>query len=629
MPLRRFCGRTTPCAIYRFLQLTGSGVLRLHIFEQRLRGNLLRPHIFGLRPHNSSTVRNSQRLLDLRYFNQRIQFKTKRPNQSISYKYCKKPGHTIEKCYKLHEFPPDLKFNKNKRSASCVHIDASSSGLPSTPSQGSKTLDISAYGFTQEQYQHLMSLLQQSHIYPGANNDLSFGENTAYANFADLPNSSPSPTSAPYPPSPIPPHHVVPNSPSFTTDLPSTSPLVISHTPSVSLPVRHSFRISNPPPHLKDYVFPFFATKAPASLASKVTSAEFHMHEPQFYQHVASYLACQKAMLKEFQALDANHTWDIVPFPFTRSLYLANRSTRSNKGLMVPLKAFFYIYLFLFSIVLKAKEVSSSSSFLTVLTVYVDDIFLADDDVSELDVVKAFLDAQFKIKDIRTIHYFGTGSYYIFSWFSHGSVKLLADMGEPLSDLSTYRRIVGKLNFLQHTRPDIAFSVQHLSQFLPAPQVPHMFAAIHVLRYLFATPVMGILLFPGVDFSLKAYSDSDWTACAMSRMSIAGNFITLGGCPVSWKSKKQQTVSLSSTKDEYRALRQVVAEVSWLIWLLADFGVSISIPVSIFCDNQAALHIAKNPAFHERTKHIEIDYHYVRDSVISGLISLHYVASAE
>nr|XP_018632729.1 secreted RxLR effector protein 161-like [Nicotiana tomentosiformis] len=121
-----------------------------------------------------------------------------------------------------------------------------------------------------------------------------------------------------------------------------------------------------------------------------------------------------------------------------------------------------------------------------------------------------------------------------------------------------------------------------LSQFLQAPQVPHMLAVIHVLKYFSAAPALGVLLSHGADFSLRAYSDSDWAICAMSRKSVSRYFITFGGCPISWKSKKQQVVPLSSAEAEYRALRQVVIEVSWLTRLLADFGISISNPVHVF-----------------------------------------------
>ncbi|XP_018621995.1 uncharacterized mitochondrial protein AtMg00240-like [Nicotiana tomentosiformis] len=113
------------------------------------------------------------------------------------------------------------------------------------------------------------------------------------------------------------------------------------------------------------------------------------------------------------------------------------------------------------------------------------------------------------------------------------SVKLTLDMRAPVSDPSVYRRLIGKLNFLQHTRPDISFSVQHLSQFLQKPQVPHMMVALHVLRYLLHDPAQVILLSSSADFSLVSFSDSDWGSCAISCKSVSGFYITLGGSALS------------------------------------------------------------------------------------------------
>lgn len=171
--------------------------------------------------------------------------------------------------------------------------------------------------------------------------------------------------------------------------------------------------------------------------------------------------------------------------------------------------------------------------------------------------------------------------------------------------------------------------VQHLSQFLVKPQVPYMLAAIHVLRYLSYAPDLGILLCSSDDFSLLAYSDSDWAACANSRKFVTGFYIVLGGIPISWKSKKQPSISLSSAEADYRALRKVVAELYWLKHLLSDLGLHITLPIPVYCDSQAAIHIAKNPVFHERTKQIDVDGHFVRDCLSDGLISLHSLRSAE
>lgn len=202
----------------------------------------------------------------------------------------------------------------------------------------------------------------------------------------------------------------------------------------------------------------------------------------------------------------------------------------------------------------------SSSGSLVVLAVYVDDILLAEDDLTEMNSLKSYLDDQFKIKDLGLVHYFlgleitTHPQGYLMSQHKYTSdlftefnchhfspvvtpldpsVKLTLDMGDPLHDPSLYRRLIGKLNFLQHTRPDISFFVQHLSQFLQQPQAPHMLAGLHVLCYLMNDPSQGVLLSNSSDYSLAGYSDSDWASSAISRKSVTGFYVTLGDSPIS------------------------------------------------------------------------------------------------
>lgn len=162
-----------------------------------------------------------------------------------------------------------------------------------------------------------------------------------------------------------------------------------------------------------------------------------------------------------------------------------------------------------------------------------------------------------------------------------------------------------------------------------APTNSHYQALIHALNYVGCTSGQGILLKASASLSLQAFSDSDWGACSDTRRSISGYLLLLGQSPISWKSKKQSTLSKSSSEADYRALASAASEVTWMIRLLEELGVTNLTPVTLNCDNQSALHIARNPVFHERTKHIDIDCHFTRDKVLEGLIQLAYLPTGE
>lgn len=203
--------------------------------------------------------------------------------------------------------------------------------------------------------------------------------------------------------------------------------------------------------------------------------------------------------------------------------------------------------------------------------------------------------------------------------------KLFLSQGVHLENPKIFRRLVGKLIFLFNTIPDLAFLVQHLNQVMSDPRSPHLEAAINVPKYLNNNPNQGLLMNNNDAFSLRAYYDSNWTSCPQSRRSISRFIIFLGDSPVTWKFKKQITVSLSSAKVEYRSMRRVTAELAWPTRLLHEFNVPSLIHVPIHCDNLAAIHIARNIVFHERTKHVEIDCHFVREKLQDGLISLEHI----
>ena len=161
-----------------------------------------------------------------------------------------------------------------------------------------------------------------------------------------------------------------------------------------------------------------------------------------------------------------------------------------------------------------------------------------------------------------------------------------------------------------------------------APREPHLQAAKRILRFLKATVSHGLWFTKG-NVHLTAYSDADWAGCPFDRRSTSGYCIFLGSNLISWSAKKQSTVARSSTEAEYRSLANTAAELTWICQLLADIGFSLPCQPQLWCDNLSAISLAKNPVFHARTKHVEIDYHYIREKVLAHELSLHFVCSQD
>lgn len=209
------------------------------------------------------------------------------------------------------------------------------------------------------------------------------------------------------------------------------------------------------------------------------------------------------------------------------------------------------------------------------------------------------------------------------------NVKLHQDLGDPLPHPVFYQQLVGKLIYLTLTRPDITFAVHLLSQFMHKPTSIHMQATKRVLRYLKTNPSQGILLPSSSTATLTAYCDSDWAGRPYSRRSTTGFCIMLGQSPISWRFKKQSVVARSSAEAEYRAMAFTICEVLWLHLLLKELGLTHSATTTLNCDNKAALSIVANPVHHERTKHVHIVCHFIREKQASGAIKPQNIPTAQ
>jgi hypothetical protein len=290
----------------------------------------------------------------------------------------------------------------------------------------------------------------------------------------------------------------------------------------------------------------------------------------------------------------------------------------------------------------------------TALLIYVDDILITGNDLETIAALKTFLHSQFRLKDLGDLKYFlgievSTSKRGIFICQRKYALEIiedarllgatpidtpmektlkLSDSSDLLKDPGKYRRLIGRLIYLTVSRPDITYAVHVLSRFMNQPRKMHWEAALRVVRYLKGAPGQGLFFSSINDLKLRAYCDSDWAGCPVTRRSTTGYFVFLGPSLISWRSKRQKTVSLSSAEAEYRAMTGTCCELTWLRCLLKDLGLSLREPALLFCDNKAALHIAANPVFHERTRHIEMDCHYIRDKILDGSVATRYVNSA-
>lgn len=293
---------------------------------------------------------------------------------------------------------------------------------------------------------------------------------------------------------------------------------------------------------------------------------------------------------------------------------------------------------------------------LAVLIVYVDDIILTGDDLVEICRLKKLFARDFEIKDLGNLKYFLGMEFvrskdgivvsqrkYVLDLLEETdlleckaaetpidpNMKLQPAKIEDVTNIDRFQHLVGRLIYLSHTRPDIAFAVSLVSQFMHAPGQEHFETIYRILRYLKGSPGKGLLFRKNGHLQVEVYTDVDWAGRVTDRRSNSGYCTFVGGNLVTWHSKKQTVVARSSAEAKYRAIALGICEVLWIKKILEELRASNSLPMQVYCDNKSAIAIAHNPVLHDRTRHVEVDKHFIKEKLDSGLVCMPHIPTDE
>ncbi|XP_027927901.1 uncharacterized protein LOC114184793 [Vigna unguiculata] len=360
-------------------------------------------------------------------------------------------------------------------------------------------------------------------------------------------------------------------------------------------------------------------------------------------------------MIADMQALESSHTWELVPLP--------SRKKVVGCRWVYAIKVGFDDHVDRLKARLSLHQLDIKNAFLH--GDLEDEVYMeqppglvaqreSGNDTARISQLKEHLCRNFQTKDLGSLKYFlgievaqskdgvvisqRKYALYILQEIDminyrpidspmNPNQKLTTEEGKLFSNLERYRRLVGKLIYLTITRLGLSFAVGVVSQFMQTPCLGHWNAIIRILRYLKKAPEEGLLYEDKGNFQIFGYYDADWAGSPIDRRSTTGYCVFLGGNVIYWKSKKQNVVAQSTTEAEYRAMASLMCELIWVKQFLQELNLCEIQTMKMYCDNQAALHIASNLVFHERTKHIEIDCHFVQEKLMTKEICTKFVRS--
>lgn len=291
-----------------------------------------------------------------------------------------------------------------------------------------------------------------------------------------------------------------------------------------------------------------------------------------------------------------------------------------------------------------------------IISLYVDDLIYTSNSESMLEEFKVSMKQEFSMTDLGKMKYFlgveviqdEQGIFICqkkyamdilkrFGMESCNAVKnpivpgnRLTKKGDgPAVDLTAFKQLVGSLRYLTATRPDLIYSVNLVSRYMEKPTEQHMLAAKRILRYVQGTTGFEIQYRHGGEEKLVGYVDSDYAGDEDDRRSTSGYAFMFGKGVVSWESKKQPIVTLSTTEAEFVAASNGACQAVWLRNVLAEIGFDQGKGTTLWCDNSSTIKLSKNPVLHGRSKHIHVRYHFLRELVNDEVIGLEYCSTHE
>jgi len=290
----------------------------------------------------------------------------------------------------------------------------------------------------------------------------------------------------------------------------------------------------------------------------------------------------------------------------------------------------------------------------TYILLYVDDIILTASSDALRNAIMSKLSVEFAMKDLGPLSYFlgifvtkHTCGLFLSQKKYAEEIVERADMSSCKSsptpvdtkakltpssrnsyhDPTEYQSLACALQYLTFTRPDISYVVQQVCLFMHDSKTQHMSTLKRIIRYIHVTFDFGLHLYPSSVSKLVSYTGADWAGCPDTRRSTSAYCVYLGDNLISWSAKRQPTLSRSHAEVEYRGVANVVSESCWIRNLLLELHCPITTATLVYCDNVSPVYLSGNPVQHQRTKHIEMDIHFVREKVARGQVRVLHVPS--